>query len=162
MKNTMTLYKGFIIERDETIDTELYYIRREDGTKFGSPAASVDSIAGSLDTVKEHIDRITKDAKAHRDVMWYKVMLGREEVAQFGTEAEAKDHANNLNDAYGCTGYRVERMTWAEIREQELDLKGRENWDQDDWDAYYYIEECKAEDARDAEYIGCYAAFLGR
>ena len=159
MKNTMTLYKGFIIERDETIDTELYYIRREDGTKFGSPAASVDSIAGSLDIVKEHINTILSSAKAHKSAMSWKVMLGWEEVAQFSTKAEAEDHAANLNDAYGCTGYRVERMTWAEIREQELDLKGRDNWDQDDWDAYYYIEECKAEDARDAEYMGCYAAF---
>lgn len=160
MKNTMTLYKGFIIERDETIDTELYYIRREDGTKFGHPAASVDSVAGSLDDVKAHINTILTDAEAPKsNAMTWKVMLGWEEVAQFGTEAEAKDHADNLNDAYGCTGYRAERMTWAEIREQELDIKGRENWDQDDWDAYYYIEECKAEDARDAEYMGCYAVF---
>ena len=85
--------------------------------------------------------------------MRFKVMLGWEEVAQFSTREEAEDHAENLNDAYGCTGYRVEQMTWAEIREQELDEKGRENWDQDDWDAYYYIEECKAEAERDADYM---------
>ena len=88
--------------------------------------------------------------------MNWKVMLGWEEVAQFETREEAEAHAQSLNEAYRCTGYRVERITWAERREQLLEEKGRDNWDQDDWEAYYYIEECKAEDARDAEYLGCF------
>ena len=50
-------------------------------------------------------------------------------------------------------------MTWAEMREQQLIEKGKENWDEDDFDAWCYIEECKAEDARDAEYLGNYEVF---
>lgn len=46
--------------------------------------------------------------------------------------------------------------TWAETREEELMAKGRENWDEDDYEAFCYIEECKAEDERDSEYLGSY------
>ena len=31
-------------------------------------------------------------------------------------------------------------MTWMEEKEKYLYEKGRENWDQDDWEAYHYIE----------------------
>lgn len=54
----------------------------------------------------------------------------------------------------------MRKETWAEQTERELYAKGRENWDIDDWDAYHYIQECKAEDARDAEYLGCYEFYL--
>ena len=43
--------------------------------------------------------------------------------------------------------------TWAQRKYNELMAKGKENWDEDDIEAYYYIEECWAEDARDAEYL---------
>ena len=46
--------------------------------------------------------------------------------------------------------------TWAQIKKAELIKKGRENWDEDDYEAYMYIEECEAEDAADAEYLGNY------
>ncbi len=47
-------------------------------------------------------------------------------------------------------------MSWADNRKKELLKKGKENWDQDDYEAWCYIEECEAEDARDAEYLGNY------
>lgn len=47
-------------------------------------------------------------------------------------------------------------MSWAQQKMEELEAKGRENWDQDDYEAYCYCEECFAEDARDAEYLGNY------
>ena len=47
-------------------------------------------------------------------------------------------------------------MTWAEQKMQELENKGRENWDQDDYEAACYCEECFTEDWRDAEYLGSY------
>ena len=50
-------------------------------------------------------------------------------------------------------------MTWAESKFEELALKGRENWDNDDYEAYCYCEECMAEDARDAEYLGNFEVF---
>lgn len=48
------------------------------------------------------------------------------------------------------------KETWAQRKKRELDAKGRENWDQDDYEAYCYCEECIAEDERDAEYLGNY------
>lgn len=47
-------------------------------------------------------------------------------------------------------------MTWAQMKVQELEAKGRENWDADDCEAYYYCQECFAEDEADAEYLGSY------
>ena len=47
-------------------------------------------------------------------------------------------------------------MSWASRKVEELENKGRENWDQDDWEAYYYCQECFAEDEADAEYLGNY------
>ena len=35
--------------------------------------------------------------------------------------------------------------TWADKRMEELENKGRENWDIDDWDAYHYIEQLRFE-----------------
>jgi hypothetical protein len=46
------------------------------------------------------------------------------------------------------------QKTWAQLKYEELMAKGKENWDVDDYEAYCYCEECFAEDARDAEYIG--------
>lgn len=43
--------------------------------------------------------------------------------------------------------------TWAEMRMEELEAKGKSNWDIDDYEAYYYIMESWAEDERDAEYL---------
>lgn len=34
---------------------------------------------------------------------------------------------------------------WADERMQELQDKGRENWDETDWDAYNYIEQLRYE-----------------
>lgn len=50
-------------------------------------------------------------------------------------------------------------MSWAQQKMEELEAKGRENWDQDDYEAWCYCEECFAEDARDAEYMGNYTIF---
>ena len=47
-------------------------------------------------------------------------------------------------------------MTWAEMKMKELEEKGRDNWDQDDYEAACYCEECFAEDERDNEYLGCF------
>lgn len=45
-------------------------------------------------------------------------------------------------------------MSWADMKMQELNEKGRENWDEDDYEAYCYCQECFAEDEADAEYLG--------
>ena len=50
-------------------------------------------------------------------------------------------------------------MRWVDKKMDELEAKGRENWDEDDYDAYYYCQECYAEDERDAEYLGNYIIF---
>lgn len=62
MKNT-SFYRGFIIERDETIDTEMYYIRRENGGKWSvnaleHPTVSIESIQGTIKDVKAYINSI--------------------------------------------------------------------------------------------------------
>lgn len=44
-------------------------------------------------------------------------------------------------------------MKWCEQRLQELENKPRVLWDEDDYEAYYYCQECIAEDERDAEYL---------
>ena len=48
---------------------------------------------------------------------------------------------------------------WSEWKKQELLKKGKENWDVDDYEAWCYIEECEAEDARDEEYLGHFILF---
>jgi len=58
-----TLYRGFIIEQDNTIDTELYYVRRADGGKWSvcaldHPVVSIESISGTLEDVKAYINSI--------------------------------------------------------------------------------------------------------
>ena len=35
--------------------------------------------------------------------------------------------------------------TWADIKMDELREKGRQNWDEDDWEAYNYIEEIRCD-----------------
>lgn len=49
---------------------------------------------------------------------------------------------------------RRKTMAWADMKMQELNEKGRENWDEDDYEAYCYCQECFAEDEADAEYLG--------
>ncbi len=41
--------------------------------------------------------------------------------------------------------YDETHKTWADWRYDKLMEKGRENWDEDDWDAYNYIENLWAE-----------------
>lgn len=36
-------------------------------------------------------------------------------------------------------------MTWADERMEELEAKGRENWDENDWEAFHYIEQVRFE-----------------
>lgn len=36
-------------------------------------------------------------------------------------------------------------MTWADEKMDELERKGRENWDESDWNAYHYIEQLRFE-----------------
>ena len=62
-KNMKAYYKGFIIEQDMTIDTEVYYIRREDGQKFTAwdgKSVSIDSIQDNFPNVIEYIAAITE------------------------------------------------------------------------------------------------------
>ena len=47
-------------------------------------------------------------------------------------------------------------MRWAQMKVKELEEKGKENWDEFDYEAYCYCQECFAEDEADAEYIGSY------
>ena len=51
-------------------------------------------------------------------------------------------------------------MTWAEQKVKELEEKGEENWTVDDYEAWYYCQECFAEDERDAEYLGCFDMYI--
>lgn len=51
-------------------------------------------------------------------------------------------------------------MTWAQMKVQELENKGRENWDVDDYEAYHYCMECFAEDEADAAYNDCYGVMI--
>ena len=72
-------------------------------------------------------------------------------------EAECRQWEKQLLEIK--TKVEAKKPTWAEVKKQELLEKGRENWDYDDYEAFCYIEECEAEDARDAEYLGCYTAY---
>ncbi len=36
-------------------------------------------------------------------------------------------------------------MTWADERMEKLQAKGRINWNEDDWDAFHYIEQVRHE-----------------
>ena len=38
-----------------------------------------------------------------------------------------------------------QEQTWSDIKLEELDIKGRDNWTQDDWDSYYYIMQLRFE-----------------
>ena len=53
-------YKGFIIEKDQTIETELYYITRRDGGKWldNGTAVSIQSITGSINDALNYISSI--------------------------------------------------------------------------------------------------------
>lgn len=56
-------YHGFVIEKDQTIDTELYYVRRMNGGKWAvnaleTPVVSIESIQGSLNDVCNYINSI--------------------------------------------------------------------------------------------------------
>lgn len=46
---------------------------------------------------------------------------------------------------------------WADERMQELQDKGRENWDEADWDAYHYIEQARFESGYYEEDDGAWA-----
>ena len=39
----------------------------------------------------------------------------------------------------------IREQTWSDIKLEELDIKGKANWTQDDWDAYYYIMQLRFE-----------------
>ena len=61
--NMKALYKGFIIEKDNTIDTDVYYIRREDGKMFEAPdglKVTIDNIQGTFFEAVGYIDAITE------------------------------------------------------------------------------------------------------
>ena len=58
-----TFYKGFVIEKDETIETPLHYIRRQDGEKFRAYDGSmvcIESLQEKLPQVIEYIAAITE------------------------------------------------------------------------------------------------------
>lgn len=43
------------------------------------------------------------------------------------------------------------RKTWAEKEMERLNAKGREHWNESDWEAYYYIKQVNAE----TDYYDC-------
>lgn len=56
-------YRGFVIEKDETTETELYYIRRANGGRWSvdiltHPIISIESITGTLEDAKKYIRSI--------------------------------------------------------------------------------------------------------
>lgn len=51
----------------------------------------------------------------------------------------------------------AKQKTWAEMRYEELMAKGKANWDEDDYEAYCYIENCWGQDETDAEYLSNYS-----
>ncbi len=60
----------------------------------------------------------------------------------------AEWEVTDVNVIYGRLVVNIKTMTyktWAEKKLAELMHKGKENWDQDDFEAYAYIEECFAE-----------------
>ena len=46
-------------------------------------------------------------------------------------------------------------MSWASETVKRLERKDKRYWTEDDYEAYYYSQECLAEDEADAEYLGC-------
>ena len=46
-------------------------------------------------------------------------------------------------------------MSWADEKMQELMEKPREQWDEDDWDAYNYIEQIRFESGYYDSFEGC-------
>jgi len=55
-------YRIFTIEKDETLDSNIYYITRDNGSKFRDPDGierTIDSIpAESFEEVTKYIDRV--------------------------------------------------------------------------------------------------------
>lgn len=54
-------YKGFIIERDATHDSEMYYIYRENGEHFitvDGSVRSISSVSGNIISVETYIDQL--------------------------------------------------------------------------------------------------------
>ena len=51
-------------------------------------------------------------------------------------------------------------MSWATEKMEQLEKKGKDNWDVDDYEAYVYCQECFAEDDRDAEYLGAFSIYF--
>ena len=43
------------------------------------------------------------------------------------------------------------KKTWAELEMERLDKKDRSEWNEDDWDAFNYIENCWAERYREED-----------
>lgn len=39
--------------------------------------------------------------------------------------------------------YEPKQRTWADERMEQLEAKGKENWNQEDWDAFHYILNAK-------------------
>lgn len=60
----MIAYNGFLIEKDETIETEVYYIKRADGRRFQGIDGQylyIDSQQDKLENVKEYIDYLQEN-----------------------------------------------------------------------------------------------------
>ena len=49
--------------------------------------------------------------------------------------------------------------SWAELKCEELEAKGRENWDVDDYEAWHYCQEALDEAARDNEFLNHYLIY---
>lgn len=69
-----TAYRGFIIEKDLTLDTDIYYIRRADGGKWSvcaldHPTVSIESIEGTIEDAKAYINSIEDYYEAYQPVL---------------------------------------------------------------------------------------------
>lgn len=51
-------------------------------------------------------------------------------------------------------------MSWASETVKRLERKDKRYWTEDDYEAYYYSQECLAEDEADAEYLGCMEVYF--
>lgn len=87
----------------------------------------------------DKIDALVETGKLTRrqtlvcDYATVMLMLGNNDIAE---DCLNKIHFRELYNKH---------FTWAEQCMQELNAKGRANWDADDWESYHYIEQIRFE-----------------
>lgn len=99
-----SIYKDFTIERDETIETEVYYIRRVDGGKWtgnDGRILTIESLQDSLENVKEYIDSVTEETQ-------YKVPEEPTDIMETAKELD-KLMQDYYKSGYQIAGYNLQR-----------------------------------------------------